>query len=238
MEDFNKWTVPELKALLLQYDISPNEIKGTGKNNNVIKADLIKAVKKVIKREVKRDIKNETKNNVKTIDLNQDVCYNLLLNADINDIVNLCSVNKSCHQACHVNFWKTKIQNDFDINIPENINPKTINEWVFLYKQMNKLVNRLDNLDIYIKFKVTDNVLYDIQNIFSSSDLYFIQMAEERDVIKQQFIRSSLDDHLIDVQYTEVGEHDYYTINTKINKDKFIEILITILYYYPDVNLL
>lgn len=233
MEDFDKWTVPELKALLMQYDIYPNEIKGTGKNNNVIKADLIKTVKNVIKRDIKRDIKTEIN---ASIDLNQDVCYNLLLKADINDTVNLCSVNKSCHLACNVTFWKNKIQNDFNINIPENINPKTINEWVFLYKQITK-VYRLDNLDIYIKFKVTDNVLYDIHNIFSSSDLYFIQSAEKRDVIKEQFIRSRVQRDLIDVQYTELGENDYYTINTEISKNKFIEILIIILYYYPDVNL-
>lgn len=47
-EDFSKWTIPELKELLLQYDINTEYMKGSGKNNNMIKKDYIKISKKII----------------------------------------------------------------------------------------------------------------------------------------------------------------------------------------------
>lgn len=41
-EDFNKWSVKDLKEYLLQYDIIEDDIEGSGKNGRIIKADLVR----------------------------------------------------------------------------------------------------------------------------------------------------------------------------------------------------
>ena len=45
MESFDDWTILELKDYLLQHDILIKDING--KNGNVVRKDLIKAVKKI-----------------------------------------------------------------------------------------------------------------------------------------------------------------------------------------------
>ena len=47
--DFDSWLVPELKEYLLQYNITPKDIKGSGKNGNVVKKDLVRTAKKTSK---------------------------------------------------------------------------------------------------------------------------------------------------------------------------------------------
>lgn len=47
MEDFNKWSVSDLKEYLLQYDITAKDIQGSGKNGNVIKTDYIFAARQI-----------------------------------------------------------------------------------------------------------------------------------------------------------------------------------------------
>lgn len=46
-ENFNKWSVKDLREYLLQYDIIDEDIKGTGKNGNIIKSDLVHTAKKL-----------------------------------------------------------------------------------------------------------------------------------------------------------------------------------------------
>ena len=58
--DFHRWTVKELRAYLLQYDIHIKDIQGTGKNGNVIKEDLIRTIN-----EIEEGIQlNETPNHI------------------------------------------------------------------------------------------------------------------------------------------------------------------------------
>lgn len=45
----DSWFVPELKEYLLQYNITPKDIKGSGKNGNVVKKDLVRTAKKISK---------------------------------------------------------------------------------------------------------------------------------------------------------------------------------------------
>ena len=40
--DYDRWLVKDLKELLLSRDINLKTIKGSGKNGNVIKADLVR----------------------------------------------------------------------------------------------------------------------------------------------------------------------------------------------------
>jgi len=47
-EDFKKWSVYDLKDYLLQHDIITSDIEGSGKNNRVMKNDLIRFAKKIL----------------------------------------------------------------------------------------------------------------------------------------------------------------------------------------------
>ena len=47
--EFDSWYVNELKEYLLQYNITPKDIKGSGKNGNVVKKDLVRTAKKISK---------------------------------------------------------------------------------------------------------------------------------------------------------------------------------------------
>jgi len=48
-QDFNKWLVKDLLEYLAQYNVDKTDIQGTGKNNNVVKHDLVRAARKVTK---------------------------------------------------------------------------------------------------------------------------------------------------------------------------------------------
>ena len=106
MEDFNQWLVADLKNLLLQYDILPT--KGTGKNGNVIKADLLRAVKKL-------KLNDMLKNVIDKYDipnLPEDIMMEILSKADINTIEQYC-YTKKYQKICHdVNYWISLFERD------------------------------------------------------------------------------------------------------------------------------
>src|SRR5688572_423076 len=96
-EDFGTWLVTDLKNLLLQYNITNKDIKGTGKNGNVVKKDYIKKNKKIIK--------NDTIN-IKDINLDTVVWHQILLNLPYQELTNVCMVNINAMNACQNNlFW-------------------------------------------------------------------------------------------------------------------------------------
>ena len=172
------------------------------------------------------------------MNLHRDVYYNILLASD--DIINICYANKTLYNICKdVNFWKEKIKNDFNITI--DIIPETVEKWIFLYNQIIKINDIYNNSaikNIYFNFNPMDDVLYRVYDYFSDRDFNFIRTAEEYDRIKDQFIRIEYKpDFKTYIQYTEVGKKDYYTIYTELNKNKIINFMIIILYYFPEVDI-
>ena len=99
MENFNKWQVLDLKNLLLQYDITTKDIKGTGKNGNVVKSDLIKTIKKVIKNDI--SIINE--NHVNPLPL--DIMTEIIKISDVKTVINLCNSSTTLQKYCDENLW-------------------------------------------------------------------------------------------------------------------------------------
>jgi hypothetical protein len=61
----------------------------------------------------------------------EPLLYNILLQADINDIANLCLVNKQTYNiCCNKQFWVEKFNNN-NIFIP--VNRGTPQSWIYLF---------------------------------------------------------------------------------------------------------
>jgi hypothetical protein len=141
MEDnFNKWTVSDLKNLLLQYDIT--DIKGSGKNGNVIKSDLIKTVKKVLKNE-QSYIEIHT-----DISLPMDVMAEIINISDVETIINLCQTSSMMKNQCNEAFWH-KIADREEMPIKTNAK-----DWIKEYrnnlKEVKVLMKMLKEMKIIV----------------------------------------------------------------------------------------
>jgi hypothetical protein len=64
--NYNDWLVKDLLEYLSQYNIDKTDIRGTGKNGNVVKKDLIRAIKKI-----KRYSNNIINNDIQYIENNE-----------------------------------------------------------------------------------------------------------------------------------------------------------------------
>lgn len=91
-ENFSKWTVKDLKEYLLQYDIITKDIKGSGKNGNVLKQDLIYTAKTIGKQHV---ITNHNK-----AEIPDDVVVELVKHMKTYDRLEFCSTDKHIHTLC------------------------------------------------------------------------------------------------------------------------------------------
>lgn len=121
-QDFNKWLVSDLKQILLQYDITDRDIKGSGKNGNVIKKDYVKTISNLFK--------NEPINNQ---NINEDIWYNILMHLPYKDLKKACLTDKTAIKVCnHIHFWKDKFEKE-NLEIVGKM-PITIKEWIKKYK--------------------------------------------------------------------------------------------------------
>lgn len=92
----NELNNADLIELLLQYDIHDKEIKGSGKNGNVLKKDRIEAFINYSKIEAK-------KKNVNTLHINNDNMIDILSILNDVDLHNTCLTNKSMYNLCMKN---------------------------------------------------------------------------------------------------------------------------------------
>ena len=110
----SKYLNKDLKELLLQYNITDQDIKGSGKRGAVLKSDREREYLKLQTLDMKE---------VVIID---DLLYQILLQTDINDMENVCLINKNTIKICHnVHFWIDKLNKDhinYDLPLPTNLN--------------------------------------------------------------------------------------------------------------------
>lgn len=124
MESFEHWTVVELKNYLLQHDISMKDIEGSGKNGNVIKKDLIKAVKKIHRKSsyinyspIKTFIKSPRKSGGQITNFPDEMIMELLNNMSLPEFIDFCSTNKKYHNICkNEQYWK-RYYEQFNIDL-------------------------------------------------------------------------------------------------------------------------
>lgn len=118
--------------------------------------------------------------------LNDDIIYEILLNASIDDMKPLCLSNQSLYNICQSNdFWQKKLTYD---SLPQLYKlPTTMNEWIIEYKTLFlyhrniiKFINRMLDLNVYyiICEGVVKNMIwydFDITNKHGLKITFFIQ---------------------------------------------------------------
>ncbi len=210
-EDFNTWLVADLKNLLLQYDILPT--KGSGKNGNVIKIDLLRAAKK---------IKKDRYNQINTYDainpnLPEDIMMEILLNADIKTIEQYC-YTKKYQKICHdVNFWKSLFDRN---NLPLFETPTTTEEWINMYYKMGNIINEVNLLLKLINKKRLNT--FDISNI--ADDKYHIL---DIPIVKDRFFVYYLKDNNVQM-FSQTNK-------MTVSLTDYEKLLIKLFYFYPDL---
>ena len=183
----------ELKELLLQYNISDNDIKGHGKNGIVLKSDRLKVYKKIIKPKiainnkmytedelimminfyVNYHLQNVNNAHLNAQQMNKDTWLNVLLQSDMNSLKISCSLNKTTNNLCHSDyFWEMKFKYD-GLPLIMDKYPIMINGWINEYTKISNayhIVNKFVNYiltnrreDFYIIS--FDEETYDMNNI-------------------------------------------------------------------------
>lgn len=140
-ENFNSWTVKDLKEYLLQYDIKPSSLKGSGKNGGVIKKDFIKAAKKI--GEKSDIIKTEKIDRIDfVLPLEEDLITEVYNNCRIYDKLTLCKTNKKYNNLCK----HDKDINTYKFNLHQRITKDISHNYIYtiynnkLYLTRTKMV--------------------------------------------------------------------------------------------------
>ncbi len=127
--EFDSFLVSDLKEFLLQYDITTSDIKGTGKNGNVLKKDLIRKAKKVYK------------SNIIYNDLPYDIIKEILLISDIETIRNICLTQKHFNLCYDYQFWKIIFNRD---HLPLYEKQNSYIDYINVYKKISNVVKEVD----------------------------------------------------------------------------------------------
>jgi hypothetical protein len=165
--DFNAWLVNDLKLYLLQFDVTSNDIKGSGKNGNVIKKDYVRAAYKIYKLDLKSHIKNISKKSIITSNISNisnefpleltDIVPNIV---NYLDMTTIRSLNKKYHM-------EHSLQNIIYNFIIKNTN----------YDNLTKDVDEDDEDD------------EDISNYFSTEEEFKMYQKEKIDILDEQMLQ-------------------------------------------------
>lgn len=229
MENFNTWLVADLKNLLLQYDILPT--KGSGKNGNVIKADLLRAVKKLNKNLKlydmpntfdKYDIPSAVIDKYDIPNLPEDIMMEILSNADIKTIHQYCYTKKYQKICNDVNFWKSLFKRD---NLPLFETPTTTEEWINMYYKMDNIINEVNLLLKLVNEEGLNN--FSISNI--ADDKYHIL---DIPIVSDRFFVYYLKDNKV-----KLISSDRKNDEMIITLTDYENLLIKLFYFYPNLFL-
>lgn len=217
MEPYHFMNRNELLRKLQQQDkysnVSQKNI-GTNKTINNLRAEL--------------EVLEE--NELKTIPLlPDDVIKEILYQSDINTIINYCTTNKYNVICNDANFWKMIFQRD---NIRILLHPTNAKEWIELYKrtldaQKEALV--IETLPFTLtrgvyKFQITgrfDKHFYKYAGFLPKVNIFYTNMGTGYVNMRTDYV---------------VLRSDGYN-NKLISKEKFYNLLVDLLYFYPDINI-
>lgn len=165
--EFDSFLVSELKEFLLQYDITIRDIKGTGKNGNVLKKDLIRKAKKV-------------SNIIIYNDLPTDIMKEILLVSDIDTIKNICLTQKHFNLCYDYQFWKLIFDRD---HLPLYEKQDSYMDYINIYHKMSKIVKEVD-----IIFHIIEDFNIDYLTIKTSTSTFELNDLDKKLLIKTLYL--------------------------------------------------
>ncbi len=237
-----KYLNKDLKELLLQYDITDQDIKGSGKNGAVLKSDREKIFLKLMETDT---IESVPKSDHGIID---DLLYQILLQSDVKDISKLCMINTTSMKICHnQHFWIEKLKQDgisytlplpitlyeiiqmIKINMARSIGTSIVNYFngqpnarkaykheIFLKfeKNINKLIKLLNSLNVIVDGK-----------LFKSAQLIFKIGLNGKWYLSFYGI------------YHDKRKKTYYNTKYDLSDKEVIDYLAILITYFPDVDI-
>jgi hypothetical protein len=158
-----------------------------------------------------------------------EVLYNIMLNSDINEIVNICNTDRNAAKLCkNSEFWKNKIIIDklplFDID-----SKQSLSSYVRRLNVVNKTENLMKNQDYGFTFSTKIDITFllpkGIVSWINKRDInnYSFQQIQ---ILKDPYIHR-------DRIYYSLSDLTYDSWN--IEKEQIKNILIQIFWYFPDI---
>ncbi len=174
----------------------------------------------------------------------EDVFLVTMLNANIDDIKTQCLSNKTAYNHCsHNDFWIQKFNHDHLPLINEN--NLSINEWIKLYKLMQKykykaqdilLIHKIESERVIdplyiIKLAINDNVFHLFKEMYKDKIPHFDHIYD---------IDISINKSLYDVSYNqiELETGELVQIKQSMSYNQVLNLIISVLYVEPNSEIL
>lgn len=224
-------TIKELREELYALDIpniSKKSSKSSPKKSEIYDIDGEEYTKDELKTMIAFFKKHHpSTNNTYNINIIQpslpdDVIREILYKSDINTIINYCTTNKYQHICNDNNFWKYIFQRD---NIKMIENPTNTQEWITMYKRTSDAQKEALVLETLPR-NITSGV-YEFHITGNFND-YFKKYDDSLPKTNKFYTN----------MYSKDGMLRYYGRKDKfITKEEFYQLLVDILYFYPDVTI-
>lgn len=162
--------------------------------------------------------------------LNDDIYYNILINTDANDVLNLCQSNKQLDRLCDDNFWKNKLAADYPIvKIKSKNYKKEYHRLTILYQLAENL---LKVIQLYAKDYNTTTISFldEDDNGFSNLNrMYWLPEYIKKEIPKAHRVRMIIsDDYYINLVKTITN----VDIKIKTDKQTVINTFWLLMYHY------
>ena len=223
-------TNKDLKELLLQYNITDRDIKGSGKNGGVLKADREREYLLLQKLE---------DTDIDEFVIIDDLLYQILLQTNINDMENLCMINKNAIKICHnKHFWIEKLNKDYinyDLPLPttirgiikmikETLAIKIAQSIIDVYAQHIYIEFDNDIIPLYNLFKIPLNMIVD-PTLFKKVSIFITKILNNTWTLR--FAGT----------YKDKRKKTYHDGLLNITNEDIIKYLAMIIRHFPEVNI-
>ena len=240
---FNKWLVADLKEYVSQFDITDANIKGTGKNGNMIKTDYVKTA--LLLKSTPYVYKDEF---TQPQNINEDIWFNIMLHLRYKDLKKTCLTDKMALNVCNnISFWKNKFEND-NLEIIGRV-PTNIKEWIKKYKIASNAAHMANKITNVLKLDSTYTIVayirldFDMLKIIPEFEEY-IKKARRQfvgDFLISQWFYIQVNKGLSPLYFKFVYQNDNGDTTSKfiamITFDDLYHILYRYLHYFSSKDL-
>lgn len=146
--------------------------------------------------------------------MNTDTLSDIMLNLPYSDLINMCLVYQLSNKVCGTDFWKRKIQYDYNI-IPKSTNYKKE------YKKLYDIQQKVNQMMIILPLVNKNQLL----NMTLSKGHFYDQVYE--------IYFSYLKPNQYEISFLSEGSQEVKLIGY----DDLIQFMIKMFYDYPDINI-